>query len=134
MCTTQIQKETKTPNHKETETKLMKGLLDYIILQLLNTQPMHGYQIIAQVRKSFGVHFGPSTIYLLLGTLEKKGCITSKWNTDSKRPRKVYKLAKEVQNLLDFTEDSLNIICKRLVAQVPIDLGMTVEPTGTIHH
>jgi PadR family transcriptional regulator PadR len=95
VCKTQIQKETKTPNQKETETKLMKGLLDYKVLQLLSTQPMHGYQIITQIRKSFGVHFGPSTIYPLLGTLEKNGCITSKWNNESKRPRKVYKLAKE---------------------------------------
>ncbi len=134
MCTTQIQKETQTLNQKETETKLMKGLLDYIVLQLLSTQPMHGYQITTQIRKSFGVYFGPSTVYPLLGTLEKKGCITSKWNIDSKRPRKVYKLAKEGQNLLVLTEDSLNKICKRLVEQAPINLGMTVEPTGTIHH
>jgi hypothetical protein len=35
-------------------------------------QPMHGYQIITKIRKTFGVYFGPSTIYPLLGALEKK--------------------------------------------------------------
>src|SRR3989337_1939834 len=99
---------------KEVQTKLMKGLLDLIVLQLLSTQPMHGYQIITRVRKSFGVYFGPSTIYPLLGTLEKKGYVNSVWNTDNERPRKVYKLTDEGQNLLVFTEDSLNLICRRI--------------------
>src|SRR3990170_3133113 len=48
---------------KEIQTKLMKGLLDLIVLQFLEMQPMHGYQIIAKIRKSFGVYFGPSTVY-----------------------------------------------------------------------
>ena len=57
--------------------KLAKGLLDLIVLQFLNTQPMHGYQIITRIRKSFGVYFEPSTIYPLLPTLENKGHVTS---------------------------------------------------------
>ena len=34
-------------NTKEVQAKMMKGLLDLIILQFLNGQPMHGYQIIS---------------------------------------------------------------------------------------
>jgi PadR family transcriptional regulator PadR len=103
------------PNsQKEAQTKLMKGLLDLIVLQLLNQQPMHGYQIITRIRKSFGVYFGPSTIYPLLGTLEKKGHVRSVWNMDAERPRKVYRLTNEGQNLLNFTEESLNLICRRI--------------------
>jgi PadR family transcriptional regulator PadR len=106
---------TKMPNaQKEVQTKLMKGLLDLIVLQLLNNQPMHGYQIITKIRKSFGVYFGPSTIYPLLGSLEKKGHVNSIWNMDTERPRKVYKLTNEGQNLLNFTEESLNLICRRI--------------------
>jgi PadR family transcriptional regulator PadR len=103
------------PNaQKEVQTKLMKGLLDLIVLQLLNNQPMHGYQIITKIRKSFGVYFGPSTIYPLLGSLEKKGHVSSDWNIDSERPRKVYRLTSEGQSLLNFTEESLNLICRRI--------------------
>ena len=98
-------------NQKEVQVKLMKGLLDLIVLQFLSTQPMHGYQIIIKIRKSFGVYFGPSTIYPLLGALEKKGFVHSEWNMSSERPRKVYKLTNEGQSLLNFTEDSLNLIC-----------------------
>jgi DNA-binding PadR family transcriptional regulator len=101
-------------NSKEVQTKLMKGLLDLIILQFLNGQPMHGYQIITKIRKTFGVYFGPSTIYPLLGTLEKKGFVKSDWEMSTERPRKVYKLTTEGQNLLNFTEDSLTFICRQI--------------------
>jgi DNA-binding PadR family transcriptional regulator len=101
-------------NTKEVQTKLMKGLLDLIILQFLNGQPMHGYQIITKIRKSFGVYFGPSTIYPLLGALEKKGYVKSDWEMSTERPRKVYKLTNEGHNLLNFTEDSLTFICRKI--------------------
>jgi DNA-binding PadR family transcriptional regulator len=59
-------------NTKKVQVKLTRGLLDLIVLQFLSAQPMHGYQIITQIRKTFGVYFGPSTVYPLLNALEKK--------------------------------------------------------------
>jgi PadR family transcriptional regulator PadR len=114
-------------NSKEVQAKLMKGLLDLIILQFLNGQPMHGYQMITKIRKSFGVYFGPSTIYPLLGTLEKKKFVKSEWNMDTERPRKVYKLTTEGQNLLNFTEDSLNFICRKIGAPGVSKNGLVEE-------
>ena len=99
---------------KETQTKLTKGLLDMIVLQYLDEQSMHGYQIISKIRKSFGVYLGPSTIYPLLGLLEKKGYVTSIWNTCTVRPRKMYKLTNEGKNVLNFTENSLKLIVKNM--------------------
>ena len=99
---------------KEAQVKLTKGLLDLIVLQFLNSQPMHGYQIITKIRRSFGVYFGPSTVYPLLGNLEQKGYVQSEWNMESERPRKVYKLTNDGQNMLNFTENSLNLICKTM--------------------
>jgi PadR family transcriptional regulator PadR len=98
---------------KEVSTKLAKGLLDVIILKFLSSASMHGYQIITQLRKDFGVYFGPSTIYPLLGTLEKKGFIDSAWDMDCDRPKKIYHLTPDGQSVLDFTEESLTLICKR---------------------
>jgi len=97
---------------KEVQTKLTKGLLDLIILQFLDSQPMHGYQIITKIRRGFGVYFGPSTVYPLLATLEKKGHVVSRWNMESERPRKVYELTSQGKDLLRFTENSLNLMCK----------------------
>ena len=99
---------------KETQTKLAKGLLDMIVLQYLDKESMHGYQIITKIRKGFGVYFGPSTVYPLLGLLEKKGYVTSAWNMNAERPRKMYKLTNEGKNVLNFTENSLNLIVKNM--------------------
>lgn len=110
---------------REVQIKLMRGLLDLVILQFLNVNPMHGYSIITSIRKNFGVYFGPSTIYPLLGTLEEKGYIKSQWNLNSDRPRKVYSLTPEGSNLLNGTEESLNHICRRLTSiglnRIPIN-------------
>jgi len=107
---------------KETQTKLTKGLLDMIILEYLQQEPMHGYQIITKIRKGFGVYFGPSTIYPLLGTLEKKGYVKSIWNMQTERPRKVYELTNEGKNMLSFTESSLNLICKNMMIESKIEM------------
>ena len=103
-----------TNTQKEVQAKLTKGLLDLIVLQLLDSHPMHGYQIITKIRKSFGVYFGPSTVYPLLASLEKKGHVESRWNMESERPRKVYELTSQGKNVLNFTENSLNLICKKM--------------------
>jgi len=107
---------------KEIQTKLAKGLLDMIILQYINQEPMHGYQIITKIRKGFGVYFGPSTVYPVLGTLEKKGYVKSTWNMDTERPRKVYKLTNDGKVVLNFTENSLNLICKNMAKDDKISL------------
>jgi DNA-binding PadR family transcriptional regulator len=114
---------------KEVSTKLMKGLLDLIILQFLSTEPMHGYQIITKIRKSFGVYFGPSTIYPLLNTLEKKTFVKSEWNMNYERPRKIYSLTSNGQNMLDLTEESLNLICRKLATQPAIEHPTQPEVT-----
>jgi DNA-binding PadR family transcriptional regulator len=46
--------------------------------------------------------------------MEKKGYVKSAWNMNTERPRKVYKLTNEGKNVLNFTESSLNLICKNM--------------------
>jgi PadR family transcriptional regulator PadR len=99
---------------REVQTKLMRGLLDLVILQFLNAEPMHGYRIITSIRKNFGIYFGPSTIYPLLGTLEEKGYVKSEWDLNNDRPRKIYSLTHEGNSLLNGGEESLNHICRKL--------------------
>ncbi|MCS7096344.1 MAG: PadR family transcriptional regulator [Nitrososphaerota archaeon] len=99
---------------KDVQLKLMKGLLDLIVLQLLSASPMHGYQIISKIRRNFGIYFGPSTIYPLLNSLEKSGYVKSEWDMSHDRPRKVYTLTDEGKNLLRCAEESLNLICKKI--------------------
>ncbi|MEM2046028.1 MAG: PadR family transcriptional regulator [Candidatus Bathyarchaeia archaeon] len=101
-------------NIRNIQVKLMKGLIDLIVLQLLRSKPVHGYQIITSIRRTFGVYFGPSTIYPLLNDLEKSGYVTSEWDMSRERPRKVYRLTHEGRSLLNFAEESLSIICRKI--------------------
>ena len=94
--------------------KLMRGLLDLVILQFLRAQPMHGYQIITKLRKQFGVYFGPSTIYPLLSVLEENGYVKSHWDLENERPRKVYDITTQGAEQLGCTEDSLTHIYRKL--------------------
>ena len=111
---------------KEIQTKLAKGLLDMITLQLLNSQPMHGYEIITKIRKNFGVYFGPSTVYPMLNKLEKQRYIKSQWEMSSERPKKVYRLTSDGQAMLNFSENSLNMMCRRISIINLTDLGNKV--------
>jgi len=119
-------------SQKQVSNKLMKGLLDLIILQFLSNQPMHGYQVITKIRKNFGVYFGPSTIYPLLNSLEKKGLVKSVWNMTSERPRKIYSLTTNGQNMLNYTEESLNLICRKISSQTKTELTAETSTQPTI--
>jgi len=117
------------PRAREVQTKLMRGLLDLVVLQFLRAHPMHGYQIIANLRKNFGVYFGPSTIYPLLSLLEQKGYITSRWDLENDRPRKVYTITSQGTDLLNCTEESLNHIYRKLafgIGKIPFN-GSSVD-------
>ena len=121
---------------KEVQTKLMRGLLDLVVLQFLRVHPMHGYKIITSIRKNFGVYFGPSTIYPMLSELEEKGYLESRWDLDGERPRKIYSLTVEGQGLLDCTENSLDYIHKKIltlgVNRPSISEALRMNPFPTI--
>ena len=102
------------PKAREVQIKLMRGLLNLVVMQFLKAQPMHGYQIITNLRKQFGVYFGPSTIYPLLSVMEEDGYIKSQWDLENDRPRKVYRITHEGEELLSCTEDSLTHIYRKL--------------------
>lgn len=107
---------------KQTQTKLTKGLLDMITLELLQTQPMHGYQIITTIRKTHGIYFGPSTIYPMLSLMEKKGYLKSAWDMTAEKPRKIYSLTSAGQTVLKFAENSLEMICKTLSCNTALNM------------
>jgi PadR family transcriptional regulator PadR len=128
-------KETNQMNNgqREVQTKLTKGLLDLIVLQFLETEPMHGYQVITTIRKSFGVYFGPSTIYPLLNKLEEKGYIKSRWNMDNERPRKVYNLTNDGKTVLTCTANSLTMICRGMKTEAKSELEVQAVHLGNGH-
>ena len=114
---------------KNINKKLTKNLLDVIVLDLLKSEPMHGYKIISSIRRNFGVYLGPSTIYPFLSTLEKSGYIQSQWDTNHERPRKVFSLTSEGKNMLIGITQSFTGICMELNR-----MGMNRFSAGTLQN
>jgi len=103
----------------EIQAKLIKNLLEIVVLQLLSETPMHGYQAIKEIRRKHGVYFGPSTIYPLLQALERKRLISGKWKMYRGRPRKTYQLTVYGKNQL--------LLSLRFLTNLRIDI--TKEPS-----
>ena len=101
-------------NFKQVDKQLTKGLLDLIVLGMLKSNSMHGYGIITSIRKNFGIYFGPSTVYPFLKNLEEKGYIKSQWDMNHDRPRKVFSITSQGNEILTGTEQSFRSICIQL--------------------
>jgi DNA-binding PadR family transcriptional regulator len=112
---------------KQVQSKLTKGLIDMIILNYLEREEMHGYQLICKIRKDFGVSLGPSSVYPLLGLIEKKGYVKSTWSMDSERPRKVYQITNQGISFLSASESQLKMVCKNIAQAESINQLKTSE-------
>lgn len=95
---------------KQLQAQIIRGLRYFIVLQLLNIQPMHGYRIITVIRKNLGIYLGPSSIYPLLKDLESWEYVESIWEMQNFHPKKVYRLTSQGQNLLNYMEHSVGHI------------------------
>ncbi len=67
--------------HMKCARELLKGNTDSLLLCLINSQPMYGYQIIKELdKKSNGYfQFKEGTLYPSLHRLEKTGLIKGRW-------------------------------------------------------
>jgi PadR family transcriptional regulator PadR len=104
----------------KTREKVLKGVLEVMLLKLLHDQPMHGYAIILAIKKRTGVYFGPSTIYPLLIKMESEGLVSSQWALDD-RPRKVYSVTGQGERTLrEETQDVKAIVAPFLEAALVV--------------
>lgn len=105
-------------SNQEVLAKMLRGMLEIVVLKMLEEKPMHGYAFISTIRKRFGVYFGPSTIYPLLINLQLKGYVASEWQTSGKdgRPVKVYTITFSGRRLLEETQNSLKIIVQPMIS------------------
>lgn len=74
--------------------ELMKGSTTILILNLLEKQPMYGYEMTKEMeRLSKGLFmFKEGTLYPILHALESDGSIEAYWEMKDGRKRKYYKL------------------------------------------
>lgn len=92
--------------------ELLKGSTTILILSLLNSKDMYGYEMIKEIElKSKGVFsFKEGTLYPILHGLENENFINSYWNIgEGKRKRKYYKITDEGKNILKEKEEEWNL-------------------------
>jgi PadR family transcriptional regulator len=76
----------------------LRGHLDLLLLATLHrTGPAHGYALITALRERSGGAFDlpEGTVYPALHRLERDGAVTSAWDAESPRKRRVYRLTRE---------------------------------------
>jgi PadR family transcriptional regulator len=80
-----------------------KGSAELLVLSLLEDQPRHGYDIakLIQIRSGGALTFHVTTLYPLLGRLEKQGWVEGRWvEKPEQRRRRYYKLTAEGRKVL----------------------------------
>lgn len=92
--------------------ELLKGSTTTLILSLLNSKPMYGYEIIKELEsKSNGIFsFKEGTIYPILHSLEEKELIVSYWGEGTgKRKRKYYKINNQGKELIQEKKEEWSV-------------------------
>ncbi len=76
--------------------EVLKGHLDALILSVLEAAPLHGYAIIAELKRRSGgeLTLPEGTVYPALHRLEHAGLLSSTWAQANGRRRRVYSLTR----------------------------------------
>lgn len=81
------------------ERQMKKGVLDMLVLKLLESEAKYGYQIIQEMKEKSGEAFllKDGTLYPILYRLEDDGLVAGKWNEAKGKqlPRKYYEITPE---------------------------------------
>src|SRR5882762_3549430 len=97
------------PSMDESNTDVIQGTLDMLILKTLSLQPMHGFGIARRVEQiSRGVFkVNPGSLLTALQRLERAGWLDAEWReTENSRRAKFYSLTRAGRKQLDVeTED-----------------------------
>jgi transcriptional regulator len=95
----------------ESNTDVIQGTLDMLILKTLSLQPMHGFGIAKRVEQiSRGVfRVNPGSLLTALQRLERSGYVDAEWRaTENSRRARYYSLTREGRKRLELeTEDWL---------------------------
>ena len=88
----------------ETNTDVIQGTLDLLILKTLSLQPLHGFGIARRIEQiSRGVFkVNPGSLLTALQRLERAGWLDAEWrDTENSRRAKYYSLTRTGQKQLD---------------------------------
>mgnify|MGYP002742594845 FL=1 len=91
----------------ENNAQLLKGVLEYCVLKLIDHELTYGYEIVMHLKQVGFSDLSESTLYPLLLRLEQQGKVTVERRPSPKGPsRKYYIVTEEGQRaLLEFRQD-----------------------------
>ncbi|MBS7619170.1 PadR family transcriptional regulator [Candidatus Bathyarchaeota archaeon] len=73
-----------------------RGWIQFLLLRLLYEKPMHGYQLMEELKRRGFVFPGrieSGSVYTILRRMEQKGLLTSEWEKVESGPdRRIYKV------------------------------------------
>lgn len=81
----------------------LKGHVDLLLLSMLEQGPAHGYGLVEMLRERSDGAFdlAEGTVYPALYRLERRGLVTSGWQTVDGRRRRVYRMTRGGQTALE---------------------------------
>ena len=71
----------------ENNAQLLKGVLEYCVLRLIEKEPTYGYEIVMQLKQVGFAEISESTLYPLLLRLEQQEKVTVERRPSPKGPR-----------------------------------------------
>ena len=94
--------------------ELMKGSTTLLVLRLLETQNMYGYEMIKDLkeRSENAFELKEGTLYPILHALEENGLIISYWDESTAKKRKYYTITKEGRKHLKAKKEEWEIFSK----------------------
>ena len=88
----------------ETNTDVIQGTLDMLILKTLSLEPMHGFGIARRIEQISQEVFkiNPGSLLTALQRLERAGWLDAEWRvTENSRRAKIYKLTRSGKKQLE---------------------------------
>jgi len=109
------------------ELDVLQGTLDMLVLKALTWGPMHGYGVMAWLRRSAAdeLRLEDAALYPALHRLEARGLISSTWGlSDSNRRAKYYRLTAQGRRELRAQADRWT----RYVTMIARVMGAAEQP------
>lgn len=97
----------------ENNAQLLKGILEYCVLKLIEKEPTYGYEIVIQLKQLGFSELSESTLYPMLLRLEQQEKVKVERRPSPKGPSRKYYVVTEKgrQSLFDFKKN-WNQLCQ----------------------
>lgn len=96
-------------------SEMLKGVLEGIVLAVLDERPAYGYEITAWLREQGFSDIAEGTVYALLVRVEQRGLVDAeKVPSEKGPPRKVYSLGTAGRDYLDEFWKTWSFLAERI--------------------